>query len=77
MAYTPLFKRVRTSEKTGEQIRKIQADFEKLWFPINKALPSNAEKTLGMRRLQEACMWLTRSICVSQEQGVDEPKPKE
>jgi hypothetical protein len=61
MAYTPLFKRLKTNEETAALIKKIQDDFEAMWMPLNKSINPNAEKTLGMRKMQEACMWLCRA----------------
>ena len=62
MSYTPLFRKIHVEPATSDRIGNLQQEFEKFWLPINKGLVANAEKTLGMRKLQEACMWLTRSI---------------
>jgi len=70
MAYVPLFKKIHVEPVTSDKIGNLQHDFERFWLPINKGLVSNAEKTLGMRKMQEACMWLSRSIAA---QG-DAPK---
>jgi len=61
MTYTPLFTKIPCDDTAYEKIYKIQKDFERFWSPINEKLKPNAEKTLGMRKLQEACMWLSRS----------------
>jgi hypothetical protein len=65
MAYTPLFRKIPADAATCEKIKDLQASFEAFWLPINKGIAPNAEKSLGMRRLQEACTWLSRSIAAN------------
>ena len=67
MAYVPLFKKIHVEEKTSDKIGEIQKDFEKFWLPLNKSITPNAEKSLAMRKLQESCMWLCRSVAASGE----------
>ena len=64
MAYVPLFKKIPVDPKTSDKIGQIQKDFETFWLPLNKSITPNAEKSLAMRKLQEACMWLTRAAAV-------------
>lgn len=65
--YPPLFKRINfSSEFSGHNLHKIQNEFEQLWKSINRFIPANSEKTLGMRKMQEACMWFTRAVAVGE-----------
>jgi len=72
MTYTPLFKKIAVDPETAQKITNIQRDFEKFWLPLNKSITPNAEKSLGMRKLQEACMWLCRSAASSTTQKKEE-----
>ena len=74
MTYTPLFKKIPVDKEAADKITNLQQDFEKFWLPINKSITPNAEKTLGMRKLQEACMWLTRAVAAS---GASKNGPKQ
>tara|TARA_R110000850_G_scaffold71664_1_gene157919 strand:+ start:2963 stop:3208 length:246 start_codon:yes stop_codon:yes gene_type:complete len=67
MAYIPLFKKIPVEPKTSDKIGQVQKDFEAFWLPLNKSITPNAEKSLGMRKLQEACMWLSRSVAATGE----------
>ncbi len=63
--FPPLFQRVWTdSDKEGAVIAEIQREFEKFWRSVQKKCPNNSEKTLAMRKMQEACMWLTRAVAI-------------
>jgi hypothetical protein len=68
--YPPLFKRVRVED--GKPILDLQIEFEKFWKRISPLVEKNSEKTQGMRKLQEACMWFSRAIALSQFKSDDE-----
>lgn len=68
--FPPLFKRVHVED--GKPIADLQIEFEKFWKRISPLVEKNAEKTQGMRKLQEACMWFTRAIALSQFKSDDE-----
>ena len=67
MSYQPLFRKIPTDDATYEDIKLLQTDFEKFWNIINKKVKTNAEKTLGMRKLQEACVWFCRSLAITND----------
>ncbi len=63
--YPPLFKRIHTNpEVEGKAIAEIQNEFEKFWRNIQKKSPHNSERTLALRKMQEACMWFCRAIAI-------------
>lgn len=63
--WPPLFKRIEVNrETTGIQIAKTQEEFEKFWRMLNRMCPPNSEKTLALRKMQEACMWFCRALAV-------------
>ena len=64
--YPPLFQRIPVDQKSeGETIAQVQKEFELFWRSIQKKCPQNSEKTLAMRKMQEACMWFTRAIAIN------------
>lgn len=64
--YPPLFKRIPLSDNSsGNYVAEIQNEFEVFWRRVSALVPKNPEKTQGMRKLQEACMWLTKANCVA------------
>lgn len=64
--YPPLFKRIPIdATTTGQDIAKVQADFESFWSKLIKLCPPNSERTMAMRKLQEASYWFTRAIAVN------------
>jgi len=71
--YPPVFKRVQTNpEKEGKLIGRTQEEFEIFWRGISKKCPKNSERTMAMRKMQEACMWLTRGIALGGFKSDDE-----
>jgi hypothetical protein len=63
--YPPLFKRIKTNpEIEGEAIAKMQDEFERFWHQLSKKHKPNSERTMAMRKMQEAAMWLARSIAI-------------
>jgi len=64
--YPAVFKRIPIdNDKEGLLIQKVQDEFENFWRDLVKRCPSNSERTMAMRKMQEACMWLTRSIAIN------------
>jgi len=64
--YPPIFKRIKINpEKEGTKIAQTQDAFEAFWRDLSRKCPPNSEKTMAMRKMQEACMWLTRGIALS------------
>jgi hypothetical protein len=64
--FPPLFKRVTTDpQKEGKLIAEVQEEFEKFWSKLAKKCPVNSERTMAMRKMQEACMWMGRAIALS------------
>ena len=66
--YPPLFNRVpmRTNNRKPQE---IQREFENFWHKVSRMVGKNPEKTTGMRKLQEACMWLTRAAAIADFDG--------
>jgi hypothetical protein len=63
--YPPLFKRIHINPETeGKLIAEVQTEFEKFWRNIQRKAPHNSERTLALRKMQEACMWFTRAIAI-------------
>lgn len=60
----PLFVKIKTSKKTSKKIMFIQQSFERFGAYLLKRCPNNDERKLGIRRLQEACVWFCRSVAV-------------
>lgn len=74
MKYPPIFKRVPMKNEENN-IAKIQHEFEVFYKKISQLTDKSPEKTLAMRKLQEACFFLTRSVALEHfDSGVDEPK---
>ncbi len=72
--YPPLFKKIPIDfNSTGQLIAKSQEEFEKFWNKLNKLCPANSERTMAMRKLQEASHWFSRAICVN---GFDPNQPE-
>lgn len=60
----PLFVKIKTSKKTSKKIMFLQQSFERYGGYLLKRCPNNEERQLGMRKLQEACVWFCRSMAV-------------
>lgn len=77
MKYPPLFKRIPVDNKTtGAKIAETQDKFEKFWYELNRVCDRNSEKTMAMRKMQEACHWLCRAIALDAFKPDDPNHPK-
>jgi hypothetical protein len=74
MKYPPLFKRVPMDDKDNH-IAWIQHEFEMLWKKLSPKIDKSPEKTQAMRKLQEACFYLTRGEALAHFVSTDEVKP--
>ncbi len=78
--YPPIFKRINIPLKNN--ISLIQDEFERFWQRLSKLTDNNAERTLAMRKLQEAKDWMCRAESINQfnkekeKQADDAAKPK-
>lgn len=62
-----LFAKKENISKTRiRKISRIQDSFEALWARSEKYFPPGREKEIGLQRLQEACVWLSRSIAMGE-----------
>lgn len=68
--YPPLFKRIHVTD--SKPIADLQQEFEDFWKRISRLVGKSPEKTQGMRKLQEGCMWLTRAIAMSQFESTED-----
>jgi len=66
MKYPPLFRRIPADpQTTGKKIHDIQDMYEAFWLQVHWQIKSNSEKTMAMRKMQESCQWLCRSIAIA------------
>lgn len=72
MKHPPLFKRIELQD--AKKIGTIQNEFEAFWKKLTPMVDKNPEKTMAMRKLQEACMWLCRSESMNQFQPSEDDK---
>lgn len=73
MKYPPLFKRIPLNDEPNN-IGIIQTEFEKFYKKISSLTPKTPEKTLALRKLQEACHFFCRAECIEHFKS-DEDKP--